>query len=629
MSNIILKSHTWTRRASFLSLCAVVLMALASCKDYDEDWMGVENGAVVPEFQLTASDGQTISDASLRGEIYLLTFFNTSCKDCQSELPVIQKLYDEYRYDIRFVNVSRNEGESSVAQFWNSKGLTMPYYAQDDSSIFNRFASSNIPRLYLVDGNGIILASYDDKTMPDHRTLSSAIENALDISGRYMSVEINARVSDATSENIKKAPAGVPNDYAVHTFYGLFYDAQTKKLAKTAVLTDIDMLQVTEDPDKVITYVCKHIRLKYGKYDLFCIANLENPPLNIEDEMTLVNTIDSKTYKMGVISNISEDGAIMTSIASDYLNLDFSDLSKKQATLSVNLHRVVAKVSVGVKSDVFSLMKDGVKYADVNITNFKLVNLNKEYYLFRHTFDGQLSGSQHNFNLPGNFEGDIDESKTYVIDPNFFDKDGSAASFINMQNRYVSPYGSFDVATSMMASMPSSGYTANSYILENTSMASVQKNGYSVGVVFKAAVNPRSVYMYDPNSKTVYEETKKDNWTTRLYLYKHKFYGSIAALNADSDLNLSNTIHTDAELLKYGVKQTIFNMGVYETYYTYWIRHRVEAEGEGLVPMKYGIVRNHNYVLKVAGISGLGTSTVTPDVERDNEPNSYSDDIIL
>lgn len=629
MSNIILKSHTWTRQASFLALSAIVLMAFASCKDYDDEWMGIENGAVVPEFQLTASDGQTISDASLRGEIYLLTFFNTSCKDCQNELPVIQELYDEYHYDIKFINVSRNEGEPSVAQYWKSKGLTMPYCAQDDSRIFNRFASSNIPRLYLVDGNGIILTSYDDKTMPDRRTLADAIENALDLSGKFMSVEINARVSAATYENAKKAVAGIPNDYAVHTLYGLFYDAQTKKLSKTAVITDFDEIQTSPDDGVDISYICKHIRLKHGKYDLFCIANMQEPPLDIEDETTLVNTIDRKTYQTGIISNISEDGAIMTSIASDYLDLDFNDLSKKQATLSIDLHRVVAKVSIGIKSGVFSLTKDGVKYADINITNFKIVNLNKEYYLFRHTYDSQFVGSQHSFNLPGNFEDDIDESKTYVIDPYFFDKDGSASSFITMQNRYVSPYGSFDVATSMMPSMPSSGYTANSYILENTSTASTQKKGYSVGIVFKAAVNPITVYMYDANSNTLYQEEKKDNWTTRLYLYKHKFYGSIAALNAASGLNLTNTIHTDADLNKLGVKQTIFNMGVYETYYTYWIRHRVDVEDEGLVPMKYGIVRNHNYLLKVAGISGLGTSTITPDVESDNEPNSYSDDIIL
>jgi hypothetical protein len=45
-------------------------------------------------------------------------------------------------------------------------------------------------------------------------------------------------------------------------------------------------------------------------------------------------------------------------------------------------------------------------------------------------------------------------------------------------------------------------------------------------------------------------------------------------------------------------------------------------------PMQYGIVRNNFYQLVVSGVSGLGNSSITPDVLRDNYPNSYTDVVV-
>ena len=42
-------------------------------------------------------------------------------------------------------------------------------------------------------------------------------------------------------------------------------------------------------------------------------------------------------------------------------------------------------------------------------------------------------------------------------------------------------------------------------------------------------------------------------------------------------------------------------------------------------PMQYGVVRNNYYSVIVSGVSGLGNSVITPEVLRDNYPNSYAD----
>ena len=173
--------------------------------------------------------------------------------------------------------------------------------------------------------------------------------------------------------------------------------------------------------------------------------------------------------------------------------------------------------------------------------------------------------------------------------------------------------------------MPSANNYGYAYILENTAFKSSQKNGYSPGIVFKAAVSPVFVYLYDFDLKTLKEEYRPEYWPKTIYLYNYNFYGSLQALNVASGLQLDELVpYTDAQLKSYGIKQCKFNMGVYETFYTYWIHHRSNPT-DFLGAMQYGIVRNNFYKMVVVGVGGIGNSVIAPDIMRDNYPNSYAD----
>ena len=65
--------------------------------------------------------------------------------------------------------------------------------------------------------------------------------------------------------------------------------------------------------------------------------------------------------------------------------------------------------------------------------------------------------------------------------------------------------------------------------------------------------------------------------------------------------------YNDEELKSYGIKQVKYNMGVYETIYSYWITHSEDSNA-----MRYGIVRNNFYRLMVSSIEGLGNSSIVP-----------------
>ena len=220
----------------------------------------------------------------------------------------------------------------------------------------------------------------------------------------------------------------------------------------------------------------------------------------------------------------------------------------------------------------------------------------------------------------------ISRSYNLIFDTHIYRKLDNREDAKAVVSYYQSWFGAF--TTEDFASMPSADNFGYAYILENTAFKTSQKNGYSPGVVFKAAVNPVFVYLYDFSQKVLKEEFRPEYWPKVIYLYNYNFYGSVQAVNVASGLTLDELVpYTDEQLKSYGIKQCKFNMGVYETFYTYWIHHRGN-QTDFMGPMEYGIVRNNFYRIIITGISGIGNSVITPEIMRDNYPNSYADVIV-
>ena len=129
----------------------------------DDDNQVVERvhvGDRVPSFSVTMTDGgeeRTFSTSQLTGET-VIVFFNTWCPDCQRELPRLNQYYLQHMDDKGFqmVAISRGEGKDVVARFWSEHELLIPYAAQEDTSIYELFASGIIPRVYFVSAQGIV-----------------------------------------------------------------------------------------------------------------------------------------------------------------------------------------------------------------------------------------------------------------------------------------------------------------------------------------------------------------------------------------------------------------------------------------------------------------------------------------
>ena len=158
-------------------LLALAMIALGGCITEEEPTEEVVAvGSTLPDFEVTLNDGSTITGAMLRQTPSVVVFFHTACPDCQQTLPRVQRLYDAYASrGVQFALISREEGEASVAAYWETNGLTMPYAAQEDRTVYERFAYRRVPRVYVSNASGIVTHIFTDEPTPTDEDLNGAV----------------------------------------------------------------------------------------------------------------------------------------------------------------------------------------------------------------------------------------------------------------------------------------------------------------------------------------------------------------------------------------------------------------------------------------------------------------------
>ena len=158
----------------------VAFLSLLGCINEKIDGTDLKVGDMIPGFNVVMNDGTAVSDQSLMGSVSFIMFFHTSCPDCQQTLPLVRDIYDTYaQKGVRFALISRNEGSEEIESYWAEHSFNMPYSAQKDRKIYNKFASSRIPRVYICDKDGIIRYIFTDDPIPTYDDLMSSLESLI------------------------------------------------------------------------------------------------------------------------------------------------------------------------------------------------------------------------------------------------------------------------------------------------------------------------------------------------------------------------------------------------------------------------------------------------------------------
>jgi peroxiredoxin len=133
----------------------------------------------VPDATFTLLSGQKISTTDLKGKVYLVNFWATSCTTCMHEMPQMIQTYNRFKGEgLEFVAVAMNyDAPMYVENYAQTRNLPFKV-AMDDGSAARQFGNVQLtPTTFVIDRNGKILKRYVGE--PQFSELDQLLQKAL------------------------------------------------------------------------------------------------------------------------------------------------------------------------------------------------------------------------------------------------------------------------------------------------------------------------------------------------------------------------------------------------------------------------------------------------------------------
>lgn len=161
------------RLALILSLLSLTAFGAASVSALDE-------GQRAPEIGLRTPDGQTIRMADLRGKVVVVDFWASWCAPCREELPVLQRLHEQYASrGVVVVGVGIDRNERDFRTFKDRMGLTFPVVHDGAHQVAGRYEPPRMPSTFLIDRNGVVRHVHEGYRASNAAELEQQIQQLL------------------------------------------------------------------------------------------------------------------------------------------------------------------------------------------------------------------------------------------------------------------------------------------------------------------------------------------------------------------------------------------------------------------------------------------------------------------
>jgi len=117
-------------------------------------------------FKLEDLNGNKISLNEYRGKVVLINFWAYWCAPCIREMPVLVKIYQNYKeQDVQVLGIAIVSRGNEIPKKVNTTGVTYPILLGDKQIIADYGYFTSIPQTFIVGRDGIIIkemeGSYD------------------------------------------------------------------------------------------------------------------------------------------------------------------------------------------------------------------------------------------------------------------------------------------------------------------------------------------------------------------------------------------------------------------------------------------------------------------------------------
>ena len=115
-----------------------------------------EVGFVAPDFEMQNPDGTSFSLSDISKPI-VLNFWNTGCRPCRDEMPLLQQINDELKGEgLIILTINIGQSASLVKEFMEDNDLQLLVVLDTRGTITQNYLIRYIPTTYFIDADRII-----------------------------------------------------------------------------------------------------------------------------------------------------------------------------------------------------------------------------------------------------------------------------------------------------------------------------------------------------------------------------------------------------------------------------------------------------------------------------------------
>jgi len=112
-------------------------------------------GALAPDFVSKSDSGRNVRLRELRGQVVLINFWASWCSPCRQELPLLNKIYTQYRaagFTLLAVNVDDNRKDADA--MLKRLNLRFPTLFDGGKNVAKLYGVDTMPATLVVDRDG-------------------------------------------------------------------------------------------------------------------------------------------------------------------------------------------------------------------------------------------------------------------------------------------------------------------------------------------------------------------------------------------------------------------------------------------------------------------------------------------
>lgn len=114
-----------------------------------------------PELTLNDLNGQQVNLSDYRQYIVLINNWATWCPPCKSEMPTLQKYYQEHaEQGFMLIGIEAGDAIEDVANFVSEYKLTFPILLDPNEKSLIAFHNDSLPSSYVIDHDGNVVLAW-------------------------------------------------------------------------------------------------------------------------------------------------------------------------------------------------------------------------------------------------------------------------------------------------------------------------------------------------------------------------------------------------------------------------------------------------------------------------------------